>query len=345
MGLWPETSTFTTGYDKKSGASSSWYNHETTVDGRPYTSAESVRAGNPNAPANVPVSKKLRNVLELETVEDQCLTEATRAASRAPSRPGRRGSPMSRSGRSRPATSSVSGLTGSLGSIGDGDSLGGSTLYTTRSAKRNMKGSSSAGSVFTSPMGRGASRSGRGGSTVRSGAISVAEYGQEKAKLTTGGSEMKYSGPQMLLVNTATPTFFGNEGNQAHRFELRLAELLRLRKLILFDSASHGIMRMCYQLAHAFRERNEAKLEKGARFDPAYVNRDQWMEVLVEDIKDCTFGHGSRLFTLFDHHSHGRIEYAIALGYLLLLSEEHAKPGQTHSADTPLQKLAALWDL
>ena len=40
-----------------------------------------------------------------------------------------------------------------------------------------------------------------------------------------------------------------------------------------------------------------------------------------------TFGHGSRLFTMFDYHSHGRIEYAMALGYLLLLSEEHAKPG------------------
>eukprot|EP00622_Pseudochattonella_farcimen_P003731 FR738968.1.p1 GENE.FR738968.1~~FR738968.1.p1 ORF type:complete len:263 (+),score=15.51 FR738968.1:55-789(+) len=43
------------------------------------------------------------------------------------------------------------------------------------------------------------------------------------------------------------------------------------------------------------------------------------MEVLVEEVKDFTFGQGSRLYTCFDVHGHGRIEFAIALGALLLL--------------------------
>ena len=50
------------------------------MDGRPYTSAESRRKGNPNVPTNIRVSKKLRNVLELEQIEGKALTEATAAA-------------------------------------------------------------------------------------------------------------------------------------------------------------------------------------------------------------------------------------------------------------------------
>ena len=285
--LWPETSMYPTGYKHKTAATSSWYLHQTTShDGEPNEHYHDM-----HKKGKIDISHKIHRSVHLDVREDDDLTHTLRSGTlrgpRVP--PGTRWDDSTISTKGAISTSRPRTVASSLASIG--------SLCDDDDASFN--------------------------STASTSSQAPVMY------------EMKFSGNNMLMLNTGM-TKSPMVQNETLRYELKRQGIARLHSLILRDVALPQPTRTCYELAATFKEVSDVsrvgflcyshvcpfqRISKRRTADQSTVSRDQFMEVLNQTVDNYTRGFANQLFSTFDPVGRGRVEYALVLSRLYIISD------------------------
>ena len=162
-------------------------------------------------------------------------------------------------------------------------------------------------------------------------ALPVADDARGDAASSGPPQNMRYSGPNTVLVCTEAPEANAVMQSATFRFDFRWQEVARLYKQIKSDaSAGATPAKVIVELADTFLE---ASL---ANNDPGRVRRAQFLDVFEMKLVNYGRGRANVLFNVFDTNQEDALEYVLVIAALMMLCFPEA------TAD---EKLELLWVL
>jgi len=197
-----------------------------------------------------------------------------------------------------------------------------STISSKLQNRAKLRGFKDARTVVSSASSLGSTLETSGGNDTES--IADAE--------SSGGpvNNMRYSGPQTILVCTEPPEASVIHQSSVFQYDLRWQEVARLYKLILYDNTAASPARVINDLGDAFQ------LAATASNSPGRIRRADFLDILETKIVNYARGRANLLFNVFDTKKTGSLEYVQVVGALLMLC----------FADSPArEKVEMLWVL